>query len=83
VSRNKDYKAQDTVLYRTGDVKTKLTLPCVTLNCINYPIGLPDENCNKSQTVLKKGQTTHSKARKKSNFVGGIRFPLVQNPPKL
>jgi len=32
----------------------------------------------KSQTVLEKGQTDLSKARKEPNFVGGIRFPLVQ-----
>jgi len=31
-----------------------------------------------SQTVLEKGQTDYSKARKEPNFVGGIRFPLVQ-----
>jgi len=39
---------------------------------------LPDENAIKSQTVLEKGRTDHSKARKEPNFVGGIRFPLVQ-----
>jgi len=32
----------------------------------------------KSQTVLEKGQTDHSKARKEPNFVGSIRFPMVQ-----
>jgi len=32
----------------------------------------------KSQTVLEKGQTDYSKARKERNYVGGIRFPLVQ-----
>jgi len=31
-----------------------------------------------SQTVLEKAQTDQSKARKEPNFVGGIRFPLVQ-----
>jgi len=32
----------------------------------------------KSQTVLQKGQTDHSKAKKEPNFIGGVRFPLVQ-----
>jgi len=32
----------------------------------------------KIQTVFEKGQTDYSKARKEPNFVGGIRFPLVQ-----
>ena len=31
--------------------------------------------------MLAKGQTDHSKARKEPNFVGGIRFPLVQKSP--
>jgi len=72
--RNKGYKAQD----MTRDIKIKLTLPYVTLNCINYPTGLPDENCNESRTVFEKGQTDYSKARKEPNFIGGIRFPLVR-----
>jgi len=32
----------------------------------------------KSQTVLEKGQSDYSKVRKEPNFVGAIRFPLVQ-----